>query len=317
VANEFRLLRKGFGSTLAVMIAVPGPVRALAESYGAHAWLAALPTLIARLEREWSIEVGRGYPDGTEAYVAEAVRADGSPAVLKLMVPRDDGPDRAAEEITVLRLAGGDGCARLLRADDAAGALLVERLGPSLSTLDVPTGRRLEILADVARRVWRPAAGVALPTAVEKARRQIRAIETLWDRHDRPCAARTVEHARACAERRIAGYDPARAVLVHGDVHQWNALSAGDSWKLVDPDGALAEPEYDLGVLMREDLAELMSGDPWQRAHWLAARTGTDATAIWEWGVLERVSNGLLCLRDDLADFGRLSLAVADAIAAS
>jgi len=42
-------------------------------------------------------------------------------------------------------------------------------------------------------------------------------------------------------------------VLLHGDVHQWNTLQAGVDWKLVDPDGLLAEPEADLGVLMREE----------------------------------------------------------------
>jgi len=29
-------------------------------------------------------------------------------------------------------------------------------------------------------------------------------------------------------------------VLVHGDVHQWNALRAGAGFKLDDPDGLLA-----------------------------------------------------------------------------
>jgi streptomycin 6-kinase len=315
LATEYRLPVRAGAVRLAAVISVPGPVRAKAESVGAGAWLTGLPDLIARLQRQWSVQVGRGYPDGTEAYVAEAVCADGTPAVVKLMVPRGSGPDLSVEEVTVLRLAAGDGCARLLRFDEPAGALLLERLGPSLSTLDVPCGQRLEILADVAARVWRPAAGVALPTGARKARRQIDAIRSGWEAAGRPCAGRTVEHAVACGRRRIAAHDPARAVLVHGDVHQWNTLRAGDSWKLVDPDGALAEPEYDLGVLMREDLPELMAGDPWDRAHWLAARTGTDATAIWEWGVLERVSNGLTCLRDGLAAAGRLSLAAADTIA--
>ena len=77
-------------------------------------------------------------------------------------------------------------------------------------------------------------------------------------------------HAVACAERRAAAHDDERAVLVHGDVHQWNALRRGDGLALVDPDGLLAEPEYDLGILMREDPVELMTGDPRDRARWLA-----------------------------------------------
>jgi streptomycin 6-kinase len=56
---------------------------------------------------------GRAYQDATEAMVAEATLADGTPAVLKLLVPRPG--DDAQNEITVLRLARGDGCVRLLR----------------------------------------------------------------------------------------------------------------------------------------------------------------------------------------------------------
>jgi hypothetical protein len=47
-----------------------------------------------------------------------------------------------------------------------------------------------------------------------------------------------------------------------------------------------------LGVLMREDPVELLAGDPRSRARRLARRCGLDATAIWEWGVAERVSTG-------------------------
>jgi streptomycin 6-kinase len=104
-----------------------------------------------------------------------------------------------------------------------------------------------------------------------------------------------VAYAIGCAERRIAAHDDERAVLVHGDVHQRNTLEAGDGYKLIDPDGLLVEPEYDLGVLLRGDSVELMHGDPTERARWLAGRTGLDATAVWEWGAVERVSSGLLC----------------------
>ena len=77
---------------------------------------------------------------------------------------------------------------------------------------------------------------------------------------------------------------------------------AGDGFKLVDPDGLLAEPEYDLGVIMREDP---LDDDLDARVAFLAARTGLDATAIREWGDVERVSTGLLCEKIDLQPVGR------------
>jgi streptomycin 6-kinase len=294
------------------VLLVPPTVRAKALDAGAQAWLDDLPALVAALEAKWSLTVGRAYGDATEAFVAEATLADGTPAVLKLLVPR--AGNAAAHEITVLRMAGGAGCAALLRADPAQGALLLERLGPALADLGAPLGRRLEILCDLASAVWRPAPGCGLPTGAEKGRLLAAGITRRWAELGRPCTQRTVDHALDCAARRIAAHHDHRAVVVHGDVHQWNALRSGDGFKLVDPDGLLAEPEYDLGVLMREDPVELMAGDPWDRARWLAMRTGLDPVAIFEWGVVERVSTGLLLTVVGLQPVAAQMLAAADAI---
>jgi streptomycin 6-kinase len=295
------------------VIELPSVVRNKAIAVGAAAWLADLASLVEGIEREWQLRVGRVFPDASEALVAEVVQHDGSLAVLKLIVPRDG--DAAKNEITVLRLAGGEGCARLLRCDEERGALLVELLGPSLHDVGLPLDRRLEILVAAASRVWRPATESGLPTGAEKGRWLVNAIVTMWEELDHPCSPRAIDHAVACATRRIAAHDDERAVLVHGDVHEWNALQAGNGYKLVDPDGLLAEAEYDLGVLMREDPVDLMSGDPFERARWLAARTNLDATAIWEWGVAERVSTGLLCTKIGLQPVGREMLAAADFVA--
>jgi streptomycin 6-kinase len=103
---------------------------------------------------------------------------------------------------------------------------------------------------------------------------------------------------------------------VHGDVHEWNALqAAGGGFKLVDPDGLVAEAEYDMGVLMREDPLELLHGDPRERARRLAARCALDATAIWEWGVAERAATGLHLTKIELQPVGRQMLAAADRVA--
>ena len=233
--------------------------------------------------------------------------------MLKLLVPRSS--DAAGNEITVLRLTDGEGCARLLRDDAVRGALLLERLGRPLYKLGVPLRRRHEILCSTARRVWRPASDCALPTGAEKGRWLADFITSAWEELDHPCSERAIDYALACAERRAAAHRDDEAVLVHGDVHQWNALEGPDGFKLVDPDGLLAQPEYDLGIIMREDPLDLLSGDPHERARWLATHTGLDATAIWEWGVVERVSTGLLGTKVGLQPVGRQMLAIADRVA--
>jgi streptomycin 6-kinase len=289
-------------------------VRNKALAAGAGQWISDLPELAADLAREWSIAIGPPYDDATEAFVAKATLSDGTPAVLKLHIPRPGG--HAGKEITVLRLARGQGCARLLRADAARGALLLERLGPSLHQLKLPIVRRQEILCSAAAKIWRPAGGCGLPTGAEKGRQLTDFIPATWEELGRPCSERAIAYALACAARRIAAHDDERAVLVHGDVHQWNALQASRGFKLVDPDGLLAEAEYDMGILMREDPIELLQGDdPDQRARWLAARCNLDATAIWQWGVLERVATGLLLTKIELQPVGRQMLTAADHVA--
>lgn len=294
------------------MIDVPTAVRNKALVAGAGAWLDALPEIIEDLELEWDLPVGRSFAGATEAFVAEAVLADGTGAVLKLIVPR--AGDAAANEIMAVRLAGGEGCVGLFRHDEPRGALLLERLGRPLEALGLPLRRRLEILYSTAARVWRPAPGCGLPTGADKGRWLVEFIVSKWQGLGHPCSERAIDHALACAERRIAAHDGERAVLVHGDVHQWNALEADGGFKLVDPDGLLAEPEYDLGILMREDPLDLLRGDARERAWWLAELSALDADAIWEWGVVERVSTGLLCTEIDLQPVGRQMLDVADRV---
>ena len=293
---------------------VPVVVREKALAVGAEAWLETLPELVREVEAEWEIAVGKPFPDSTEAFVAEATCADGARAVLKLIVPRDG--EAAVHEATVLRLAAGEGCPRLLREDVARGALLLERLGRSLYQLQLPVQERHELLVSAAERIWRPAPASGLPSGAAKARWLAEFIGSMWEELDRPCSARAVEHALACAERRGAAHRDETAVLVHGDVHQWNALEGGESlgFKLVDPDGLLAEPEYDLGIVMREDP---LDGDLRERTRRLAERTGLDADAIWEWGVIERVSTGLFGTRVGLQPIARQMLTAADEAAAS
>jgi streptomycin 6-kinase len=295
-----------------MVIEVPATVRNKARVAGAEDWLERLPALVSSLEAEWSIVVGRPYGGGSEAFVAEATLADGTAAVLKVVVP--GAGKEPFNEATVLRLAGGGGCPGLYRDDADRGALLMERLGRPMYEFGLPLMRRLEILCATAARIWRRAPDCGLPTGAEKARWLADFIVKLWEELDHPCSEGAVDQALACARRRERAHRDERAVMVHGDIHQFNALQSNDGFKLVDPDGLLAEAEYDLGILMRGDPVELLAGDPFERARWLAARAGLDPVAIWEWGVVERLSTGLLCTQIELQPLGRDTLRAAEAV---
>ena len=295
------------------MIEVPTVVRNSAHATGAGAWVDDLPDLVAGLEEDWSVTVGRPYAGSTEAFVAEATGVDGTPAVLKVLVPHPG--NGAVNEATALRLAGGDGCPLLYRHDPDRRALLMERLGPPMYELGIPLVRRHKILCSIAARVWRPAPDSGLPTGADRARRLADFITTTWEELDHPNSAQAVDHALGCARRRAEAHREERSVLVHGDIHQLNALQSRDGFKLVDPDGVLAERECDLGTLMRGDPVELLTGDPRDRAWRLARLTGLDPVAVWEWGVLQRLASGLHCTRIDLQPLGRDTLRAVEAVA--
>ncbi|UTP39094.1 aminoglycoside phosphotransferase family protein [Phenylobacterium sp. LH3H17] len=299
-------------------IEVPGPVRLRAEAAGEAgvAWLNGLGDLVAGLERDWGLAVGSTLHGGTGSYVAQATTREGEPAVLKLGMPGED----VTGEIATLVRAEGRGYVRLLRHDAARAAMLQERLGPSLSSLDLSVEDRMAAICRTLQAAWTTSPqGLDLMTGAEKARWLGDFIGETWEALDRPCSERAVAQGLAYAERRAAAFDPDACVLVHGDAHDHNTLRVPGTelFKFVDPDGLAAEPACDLAVPMREWSAELLAGDPLElglvRCARLSALTGVEAGAIWEWGVMERLSTGLLATKLAYQPEGREMLAVADA----
>ncbi|GAB3749524.1 aminoglycoside phosphotransferase family protein [Microlunatus parietis] len=298
------------------MFTLPDRVRDRACSLGPSgaAWLAGLPDLVAGLAADWALTIGEPLSGGSASLVLRATDGNGEPVVLKLGQP--DGP--LAEQADTLRRAGGRGYARLQRFDEARNALLVEGLGPSLETAGSSPERTIEVLCALLREAWLVPRPAAPPGAPEKAASLGAFIGEAWPALGRPGPERVIETALGYAERRAAAYDPDRSVVVHGDPHPANALlRRGDGYVFVDPDGFLADPGYDLGVVLRDWLPELAGTDDPDAllrgyCRLLARRAGVDAEVIWEWGFLERVSTGLYCLRYGAPELGRRFLASAE-----
>lgn len=297
------------------MFSLPDRVRDRARSLGpaGDAWLAGLPDLVAGLAADWDLSVGEPLAGGSASLVLRATDGDGEPVVLKLGQPDGD----LTEQADTLRRAGGRGYARLHRFDGDRNALLVEGLGPSLESVEPPPERAIEVLCALLREAWQVSRPAAPPSVPEKAAALGAFIAEAWPALGRPCPERVIDTALGYAERRAAAFDPDRSVVVHGDPHAANALQRrGDGYVFVDPDGFLADPGYDLGVVLRDWLPELAaSADPdallRDYCRLLALRSGVDAAVIWEWGFLERVSTGLYCLRYGAPELGRRFLASA------
>jgi streptomycin 6-kinase len=284
-------------------------VRQTALSHGASGrrWLDGLSALVTEVEHDWGITVGATMSGGTASYVAEATTAEGAAAVIKLAMPAEFAAlGDFSSEIRTLMIADGNGCARLLHHDEARRALLIERLGRQLNDLGLPVRSQLEIICATLPLLWNaPLGDTLLQSGADKGRWLADDIASAWEELGRPCSSQVIDRALSFADNRIETFDPERAVLVHGDAHGWNTLeeSRGSSrFKFVDPDGLIAEREYDLAIPMREFNDELLSGDALligqERCRFLSRLTNTDARAIWEWGFIERVSSSLLLKKE-------------------
>src|SRR3954454_5511262 len=162
-----------------VELDVPVEVRRKVVADENAAWLDELGSVVESLMRDWSLTIGGSFRGGHAAFVVEATLADGTAAVLKVGVP---GTRRElGYEATVLRLADGDGFARLLRDDLDRDALLLERLGAPMYDVVADPAARHDMLCDVATRLWRTVAPeVDLPTGADKAIEYANLLPRLW-----------------------------------------------------------------------------------------------------------------------------------------
>jgi streptomycin 6-kinase len=300
-------------------VAIPVEVRQRAVAAGdvGRRWLDALPDLVTGLERDWAIVVGDALHGGSAGLVARAINAAGEAVVLKLGSPAHDN---FANEVAVFRIAAGRGYANLLKYDARRRAILLELLGPKLHELDLPVSRRIEIICETLREAWQSASDPkGFRSGARQARHLAGSIANWRQQLGEPCSSRVVTQAMAFATERESAFDPARAVLLHGDAHDHNALQTldGAGFKFVDPDPLFGERAYDIAISMRSWTDELLAGDPARlgldRCTQLADLTGEAPGAIWQWGFLQRVSSGLFLMVLGRFDEGRRMLAVAEA----
>ena len=266
--------------------------RTVMELYGERGaeWLARLPGALAECERRWSLTVLPPFQPLSYNYVAPAVRADGSEAVLKLGVPNPE----LRTEIEALQLYEGRGIVRLLDADAEEGILLLERLRPGvpLSSLE-DDEQAMMIAAGVIRQLWRPAPLEAPFPTVAKWGLGFRRLRAQFNGGTGPFPAALVQRAESLFAELLAS--SAEPVLLHGDLHHDNILSAQrQPWLALDPKGLVGEPAYEVGALLRNPYPRLLT---WphverilsRRVEQLTEELGFDRERLVGWGMAQAV----------------------------
>ncbi|GGU45641.1 kinase [Streptomyces albospinus] len=223
-----------------------GPVRA---------WLEALPTLVQQQLDAWELTLERVHaPGGLGSLVALVRQQDGTPATLKFPVPGRP----AAQEAAALRAWDGRGAVRLLRADEAGGALLLERLQGAVSLRSLPEAKALLEAAGTVRRLWvPPGEGHPFATVAERVAQDAKALGAAGE--SAGAAAPLVEEALELG-RALPDGAP-EEFLLHGAFRQGKVL-AGERvpWLAVGPAPLVGERAYDLARLVLDRFEDLVAG---------------------------------------------------------
>lgn len=251
------------------------------EGEAGRRWLAALPNLIADQCARWNLRVG-GEPRHGYNGLAVPVLRDGEPLILKVSWP----DQRVEEQVQALRLWDGRGTVRLVAADSAAGALLLERLDDRRSLAELPLQQAVPIIGALLRRLAIPApVGHCFRTTTELAAELNESIERRWEATGRPFSRQILDAVVGLARDLSAA---APVVMVDSDLHYEQVLGGQrEPWLVVDPLVLVGDVEHQCGQLLWTKFDEMADGP---RIRWcldaLIDAAGLDPARARAWAVL-------------------------------
>lgn len=209
-----------------------------------QAWLDDLPVQLRAVSSRWGLELEEPFANLSYNYVMPVTRTDGRPAVLKAGVPNAE----QKREGHALRAFDGDGIAKLLEWDEDGGFLLIERLLPGRMLTEQAEEEAIKLAAGLMKRLWRkPPKDHSFPDLAE----WTQGIEKL-----KGFPAELTKKSQLLREKLLASA-PA-PMLLHGDIHHFNILSAErEPWLAIDPKGVVGDPAFDIAAfLMNPDFPD-------------------------------------------------------------
>ena len=277
--------------------------RSRANGQAGVQWVSSLPPLIQRICEQWSLSPEPHFENLSYNYVAPVSTKDGSAAVLKLCLPDHD----FLCEVEATRAFDGRGCARLLDVDRAAGAVLLERVEPGseLHSLQDDVAETSAVAA-VMRELQRPYAGTfVFPRATEWLAAALDPAVLPVRKAEYPWLLRSLEQMAEVA----SGH--AETVLLHGDLHHNNVLSATRApWLAIDPQGVIGDPAWELAPFLFNRLVRYPRAD-WpsiirRRADQICEEMGLDRERVYAWSAVRAVQAAFWSLHDEPSSSGAI-----------
>ncbi|MEU0687399.1 aminoglycoside phosphotransferase family protein [Streptomyces uncialis] len=296
---------------------VPSPLAAsYARNFGAPgtAWIAGLPALASGLMDRWELERDGPPGAGEASLVLPVVRGDGSRAVLKLQMAREE----SAAALVGLRAWNGGGMVRLLDHDPGSSAMLLERLDGTRSLAsveddDIATGILAALLAELvsvpAPEGLRSLAGIAAGMLEQVPRAVTALADPVERRLLRGWASAVAELADEPGDR-----------LLHWDLHHDNVLAAErEPWLAIDPEPLAGDPGFDLWPALDSRWDDIAAkGDPApvvrRRFDQLTGTVGLDRERATGWTLGRLLQNSLWDIEDGATALDPSSVAIAGAL---
>lgn len=266
------------------------------EVYGTEAvnvWFQRLPSFLEECAQRWQLKLLPPFENLSFHYVAPAIRADGTPVVLKT----SEFSDEFEHSLAALRLFNGRGIARLLEYDEEKKVMVLERLQPGTmleSLVPEQDEQATSILASVMRQLWRPApTGHSFPT-VEQLGQDLTQIRARYAGGYGPFPPRLIDEAMDLFATLSASAEV--PMLLHGDLQHHNVLRSSDTWLAIDPKGVVGDPGYEVGasfynpmprILEVPNLEQMLA----RRVAQLSEELGMERARIRGWGLAQCVRN--------------------------
>jgi streptomycin 6-kinase len=212
------------------------------------------PRFLAEVLDAWGLEASADAVTRPTAVVVPVVRDD-QPLVLKLTWPAEASRDEAL----ALRHWHGRGAVRLVAADPARGAVLLEALDASRDLHFADTDMACEVVGGLLAELHVPAPP-GLRTLSSFARQQVAQLAATQGVLPRRMVERTEGLVRALAS------DPAcDSTLLHTRLHVDNVLaslpgSGRPDWLAIGPRAMAGHPAFEIQPLLRHRVHELGTG---------------------------------------------------------
>ncbi|MEV7949195.1 aminoglycoside phosphotransferase family protein [Streptomyces rubiginosohelvolus] len=279
-----------------------------------RAWIAGLPALAADLLERWQLRRDGAVLSGQASLVLPVLRPDGTRAVLKLQLPREE----TTAALIGLRAWNGDGMVRLLDHDPASSSMLLERLDgartlASIDDDDVAMG----ILADLHARLVAVPAPQGLRGLGEVAAAMLEQVPQAVARLNDP-ADRDLLRGWASAVGELADEPGDR--LLHWDLHYDNVLAAQrEPWIAIDPEPLAGDPGFDLWPALDSRWDDVVAqGEPLRvvrrRFDLLTDTLGLDRARAAGWTLGRLLQNALWDIEDGEPRLAPSAVVIAEAL---